>query len=132
MTYINYICCESLQYLYKYKLKKKLNILEPFLVNWRNPRPHFDVFNKGFLTMANLRQAASRIRSYAELEFRLCWMKLCSSDNYYSAASITSIAEFFNRKKESVIIIFGCFRRIYLHLAWSTFSVKSGFTFFIK
>ena len=36
------------------------------------------------LTIANLRQAASRIWTCAEPEFRLCWMKLCSSDNHYT------------------------------------------------
>ena len=36
------------------------------------------------LTIANLRHAASRIWTSAEPEFRLCWMKLCSSDNHYT------------------------------------------------
>ena len=31
------------------------------------------------LTISNLWHAASRISTCAELEFRLCWMKLCSS-----------------------------------------------------
>ena len=31
------------------------------------------------LTIANLRHILSRIRTYAEQEFRLCWMKLCWS-----------------------------------------------------
>ena len=38
------------------------------------------------LTIANLRQAASRISTRAEYEFRLCLMKLCSSDNHYTTA----------------------------------------------
>ena len=36
------------------------------------------------LTIANLRHAASRTWTCAEPEFRLCWMKLCSSDNHYT------------------------------------------------
>ena len=36
------------------------------------------------LTIVNLRHAASRIWSCAEHQFRFSWMKLCSSDNYYS------------------------------------------------
>ena len=35
------------------------------------------------LTIANLRHAASRVWTCAESEFRLCLMKLCSSDNHY-------------------------------------------------
>ena len=38
------------------------------------------------LTIANLWIAASRIWTYAEPEFRVCWMKLCSSDNHYTLA----------------------------------------------
>ena len=36
------------------------------------------------LTITNLRHATSRVRICAESEFRLSWMKLCSSDNYYT------------------------------------------------
>ena len=35
------------------------------------------------LTIVNLRRAARRIWACAEPEFRLWWMKLCSSDNHY-------------------------------------------------
>ena len=38
------------------------------------------------LTIANLRHAASRVWVCAEPEFRLSWMKLCSSDNHYTTA----------------------------------------------
>ena len=38
----------------------------------------------GILNISNLRHAASRIWACAEPEFRLCWMKLSSSDNHYS------------------------------------------------
>ena len=38
------------------------------------------------LTIANLRHAASRVWTCAESEFRLCGMKLCSSDNHYTTA----------------------------------------------
>ena len=36
------------------------------------------------LTISNLQHAVSRIWTCAEPEFRLCWMKLCGSDNYYT------------------------------------------------
>ena len=39
------------------------------------------------LTIANLWHAASRIWTCTELEFRLNWMKLCSSDNHHTTAS---------------------------------------------
>ena len=37
-------------------------------------------------TVANLWHAASRIWTCPEPRFRLCWMKLCSSDNHYTMA----------------------------------------------
>ena len=40
------------------------------------------------LTIANLRHAASRIWICAEPEFRLSWIKLCSSDNHYTTAPL--------------------------------------------
>ena len=36
------------------------------------------------LTIANLRHAASRVWTWAEPEFRLYWMKLCSCGNHYN------------------------------------------------
>ena len=45
------------------------------------PRPLSEI-----LTIANLRHAVSRIWTCAETEFRLSWMKLCSSDNHYTTA----------------------------------------------
>ena len=38
------------------------------------------------LTIANLQHAASRVWTCTEPEFRLSWMKLCSSDNHYTLA----------------------------------------------
>ena len=38
------------------------------------------------LTIANLRHSTSRIWTRAEPEFRLCWMKLCNSDNHSTTA----------------------------------------------
>ena len=38
------------------------------------------------LTIANFRHAASRIWGCGEPEFRLSWMKLCSSDKHYTTA----------------------------------------------
>ena len=40
------------------------------------------------LTIANLRHAASRVWTCAEPEFRLSWMKLCSSDNHHTTAPL--------------------------------------------
>ena len=45
------------------------------------PRPLSEI-----LTIANLRHAESKVWTHAESEFRLCWMKLCSSDNHYTTA----------------------------------------------
>ena len=39
------------------------------------------------LTIVTLRHAVSRIWTCAEPEFRLWWMKLCSSDNHYTTAN---------------------------------------------
>ena len=41
------------------------------------------------LTIVNLRHVTSRVWTCAESEFRLCWRKLCSSDNQYTAAPQT-------------------------------------------
>ena len=38
------------------------------------------------LTIANLQHAACRTWTSMEPKFRLCWMKLCSSDNHYTTA----------------------------------------------
>ena len=45
------------------------------------------------LTIANLRHTASKILNSAEPEFRLSWMKLCSSDNPYATAPVKSPVE---------------------------------------
>ena len=37
-------------------------------------------------TIADIWHAATRVWTWAESEFRLCWMKLCSSDNHYTIA----------------------------------------------
>ena len=60
------------------------------------------------LTIANLRHAASRIRTCAEPEFSICWVKLCSSDNYYSTAPLM---ESFC-KKSSVLLAVNYFCKI--------------------
>ena len=39
------------------------------------------------ITIADLRHAASWIWTCAEAEFRLCWMKLCSTDHHYTKAA---------------------------------------------
>ena len=43
------------------------------------------------LTIANLQHAAIRVWACAEPEFRLSWMKLCSSDNHYTTALVTRV-----------------------------------------
>ena len=40
------------------------------------------------LTIANLWHVASKIWTYTESEFRLCWMKLSSSDDHYTTAPL--------------------------------------------
>ena len=40
------------------------------------------------LTIANLRHTASRIWTCAELEFRLCWIKVYGSDNHYTTVPL--------------------------------------------
>ena len=40
------------------------------------------------LTIANLRHASRRVWACAEPEFRLSWMKFCSSDNHYTTAPL--------------------------------------------
>ena len=47
------------------------------------------------LTIANLRHAASRVWTCAESEFRLYWMKLCSSDNHYIKQEGVNLSHFF-------------------------------------
>ena len=46
------------------------------------------------LTLANLRHAANRIWTYAVPEFRLCWRKMCSSDNQYTKAPQCPLRKF--------------------------------------
>ena len=41
------------------------------------------------LTMTNLQHTVSRVWICTESEFRLCWMKFCSSDNHYITAPFT-------------------------------------------
>ena len=43
--------------------------------------PLSEIFN-----IANFRHPASRVLTCAESEFKLCWMKLCSSDNHFTTA----------------------------------------------
>ena len=45
------------------------------------------------LTIANLWHAGSRVSTCTEAEFRLCWMKVCNSDNHYTAAPILKSEE---------------------------------------
>ena len=78
------------------------------------------------LTIANLRHAASRIWTCAEPEFRLCWMKLCSSDNHYTTAPHRILFSFSER---SVFIYIGVKPEIELSFILSYIgSVITNFT----
>ena len=51
------------------------------------------------LTTASLWNTASRIWTCTESELRLCWMKLCSSNNYYNMVlfgDLTSLTNCYN------------------------------------
>ena len=58
-------------------------------VLWLTDETRLSLFPAGaivrIVTITNLWHAASRIWTCSEPEFRLCWMKLCSSDNHYTA-----------------------------------------------
>ena len=45
--------------------------------------------------IGNLQQATCRIWTCAELEFRLSWMKLCSSDNHCTTTPLSILSMFF-------------------------------------
>ena len=61
---------------------------------WLTNERHLAFFRAGTIVkdppIVNLWQAASKISTCAEPEFRLCWMKFCSSDNYYTMAPLVS------------------------------------------
>ena len=61
--------------------EKTMFLLPLFTVNTLGPLSEI-------LTIANLWHAASRVWTCAEPEFRLSWMKLCSSDNHYTTAPL--------------------------------------------
>ena len=77
-----------LLFFYFYLQVYMMNCLIWGLVDWRKAfTPHFQPESLSeILTIANIWQAARRIWTCAESEFRLCWMKLCSSDNHYATA----------------------------------------------
>ena len=61
-------------------------------VIWLTSKMPFALFlAETILSIVNLQHAASRIWTSAEPEFRLCWIKLCSSDNHYTRVPLTSI-----------------------------------------
>ena len=69
------------------------NTIELFLwYGWprKDAKPYFQPGPLSeILTISNLRHAASRIWTCAQREFRLSWMKLCSSDNHCTTAYTT-------------------------------------------
>ena len=61
------------------------------LTSYFNPGPLSKI-----LTTANLRHVAIRVWTCAESEFRLCWMRLCSSDNNFTTAPYSAFFKIFN------------------------------------
>ena len=47
------------------------------------------------LTIANLRHAASRVWTCTEIEFRLCWTKMRSSDNHSTTVPLENDESYF-------------------------------------
>ena len=71
-----------------------------FFMVWLTNERHLAFFPVGSIVSDlhhceswNLRHAASRTWTCAEPEFRLSWMKLCSSDNHYTALSVSTSAD---------------------------------------
>ena len=63
-----------------------LRCITRFWLNFlRNDWPTKDTISSQFLTFVNLWHAVNKIWTCADLEFRLCWMKLCSSCNHYTS-----------------------------------------------
>ena len=61
------------------------------------------------LTIWNLLNAASRIWTYPEPKFSLCWIKLWSSDNHYTTASLSILYPMLKGAKFKVIANIFCF-----------------------
>ena len=55
------------------------------MVDWQR-KAFSQISSQDHLTISNLQHTASRIWTCRETEFRLCWMKLCTSDNHYLTA----------------------------------------------
>lgn len=86
-----------------------------------------------FLINTNLRHNANRIWKCAELEFRLCWMRLCSSDNHWTTALlIFSLISHFS--KNMLISFFFRNLRLFTKFCFSSKSlyyiVVNSFTFY--
>ena len=62
-----------------------------FFVLWLTDERRLALFLAGplsvILNISNLWHATSRIWACAEPQFRLCWMRSCSSDNHYTTAA---------------------------------------------
>ena len=58
------------------------------MVDWRKTFSLISRSLSEILTVANLRHAASSIWTWTEPVFRLCWIKLYSSDNHYTTAPL--------------------------------------------
>ena len=66
----------------RYPYLEKINFLSGMVDPWKvwsliSSLDHFQVF-----TFTNIPQAKSRICKFTEPEFRICWIKLCRSDNH--------------------------------------------------
>ena len=76
-------------------IKMKMNCLCGMVYGPKAFKPYFQPGPLlEILTIANLRHAASRVWACAEPEFRLGWMKLCSSDNHYTTTLLVKYQYF--------------------------------------
>ena len=69
--------------------------IDIFFMVWLTNKTYLAYFHLGplpeILIIVNLQHTASRIWTCAELEFRLCWMNFCISDNHYTTLAIKSL-----------------------------------------
>ena len=82
-------CQSQLQLRKSWGFMKLLMMMNFILVIWLTNKRHLALFPAStILTIANLWHTASRIWTCAEPKFRLCRMKLRSSDNHYITAPL--------------------------------------------
>ena len=112
------------------------------MVDWRNTLSLIssrDQCLSGIVTIINLQHTANRIWICAEFEIRVCWIKLCWSNNHYTAASqkrpfqyifkyffnlFYSTTPFLYPQKHKKPYVFWCFQgvlKINIGLKWVNF-----------